>query len=563
MTRLNLISFSNMHLKTVFAVIALAGYCLSTQGQVPVLYYDKTRDGFLVFHEIRTDPNGNILPWYDPEPGKAYDFVIKAVWKFWDGMRTDLNGLPYYMNHQVWRPDVNDSRGLGGDQLAMALSSWHLLYQYTGWERVKHNMQFIADHYITHGFSPSNAAWASIPFPYNCFQYSGRYDGDMILGLGYTQPDKAGAFGDELVTLYQMTRNRAYLDAAIDIANTLAFHTHPGDSNNSPMPFKVNAYTGEVGELRSSTIGGSVTGHSTYTANWVGTLQLWMRLSELNEGHVPAYGKASSQVLAWMKEFPLKNNKWGPFFEDVSGWSDTQINAMTFARFMMLHPDLFPNWKQEVKGIFDWVYKTLGNDAWSKYGVTVVNEQTVYRTPGNSHTSRQAAAEILYAVKSGESDRLENAVRQLNWATYMVDNDGKNNYPRDEVWLTDGYGDYVRHFLRAMAVMPELAPPDQDHILSSTSVVSQADYAPDLNKRLGEEVPKEEFSTTVVRYRTFQQGSTETIRLKAKPTRVVIGKAPALEQSELNKEGWTWKAMGSGGLLTVRHETSNEVRVVR
>jgi len=26
----------------------------------------------------------------------------------------------------------------------------------------------------------------------------------------------------------------------------------------------------------------------------------------------------------------------------------------------------------------------------------------------------------------------------------MVDDDGKNCYPRDEVWMTDGYGDYVR-----------------------------------------------------------------------------------------------------------------------
>jgi hypothetical protein len=42
-------------------------------------------------------------------------------------MRHDMNGLPYYMNHQVWRPN-NDPRGLGGDQLQMALSSWQLLY---------------------------------------------------------------------------------------------------------------------------------------------------------------------------------------------------------------------------------------------------------------------------------------------------------------------------------------------------------------------------------------------------------------------------------------------------
>jgi hypothetical protein len=57
-----------------------------------------------------------------------------------------------------------------------------------------------------------------------------------------------------------------------------------------------------------------------------------------------------------------------------------------------------------------------------------------------------------------------------------VDTDGKNRYPRDENWLTDGYGDYVRHYLRAMASFPELAPDDQNHLLRTTSVIQNIDY---------------------------------------------------------------------------------------
>ncbi len=91
-------------------------------------FYDSTREGFLSFHPIKTDAQGRIVSWYNDEPGIAYDFVVNATWNFWDSMRRDLNGLPYYMNHQVWRTE-NDPRGLGGDQLAMALSSWQLLYQ--------------------------------------------------------------------------------------------------------------------------------------------------------------------------------------------------------------------------------------------------------------------------------------------------------------------------------------------------------------------------------------------------------------------------------------------------
>jgi hypothetical protein len=83
-----------------------------------------------------------------------------------------------------------------------------------------------------------------------------------------------------------------------------------------------------------------------------------------------------------MKNYPLKNNKWGPFFEDVPGWSDTQINAMTFARFIMEHREYFPQWRENVQGIIRWVYGRLGNKNWEKYGVTVINEQTAYEVQG-------------------------------------------------------------------------------------------------------------------------------------------------------------------------------------
>ena len=200
------------------------------------------------YHKIHLNSSDNtILPWYSPDPGKSFDYVINKVWDFWFNMRNDKNGLPYYMNHQVWRPDFNDRRGIGGDQFQMALSSWNLYYAYTGNEAVKEEMKFIADYYLTHSMSASDDAWPDIPYPYNTLIYSGIYDGDMILGRGYTQPDKAGSLGLELVKLFKMTTtttypnitDKIYLDAAVKIANTLSGHTKTGDENNSPLPFKV------------------------------------------------------------------------------------------------------------------------------------------------------------------------------------------------------------------------------------------------------------------------------------------------------------------------------------
>ena len=76
----------------------------------------------LIYNDILTDNSGRIIPWYNNESGKAYSHVIQSVWHFWDTMRVDMNGLPYYMNHQVWKPGADDTRGIGGDKLQMALS---------------------------------------------------------------------------------------------------------------------------------------------------------------------------------------------------------------------------------------------------------------------------------------------------------------------------------------------------------------------------------------------------------------------------------------------------------
>lgn len=524
----------------------------------------------LIYHEIQVDDSGGILPWYSPEDlGKSYDHTINLVWSFWDNMRTDINGLPYYMNHLVWRPDFNDPRGLGGDQIQMALSSWQLYYAYSGNERVKQNMKFMLEYYLTHGLSSKESKWPNLPYPYNTMIYSGIYDGDLISGVGYLQTDKAGSLGLELVHMYKMTisdgyhwsTSLRYLDAAKNIAKTLIAHLRKGDDKHSPLPYRVNAMTGKVAEIRD--YDGRVIGASEYTSNWVSTMMMLTELAEIDKENSATYLRAYRVFLNWLKNYPLKNNNWGPFFEDVGGWSNTQINAITFARFMMLNQNEFPNWKTEVPKIFDWAYQTLGNNDWQKYGVTVVNEQTVCLKPGESHVARQGSTEIMYSQLSGDTSRLKNAIRELSWATYTVDNDGKNKFPQDENWLTDGYGDYVRHYLRAMAAMPELAPADSDHILSSTSIVQQADYQGSINKFLDPYVHVNDINKVRIYYRTYDPDGVEVIRMRSKPKTVRVGDAIAAETINLSTVdmGYNWAPMKSGGVLTVKRKGNGLVIV--
>lgn len=495
------------------------------------------------YHPVRINKaDKSILPWFSADKGESYDTCLMLVWNFWNNMETDSNGLKYYMNHQVWKPE-HDMRGLGGDQINMALSSWALLYAYTGYPEIIGNMRYLADTYLERSLSRPDDNWPYIPYPYNTDIHSGIYDGDMRNGKGITQPDKAGNFAYELITLYKITDDKRYLDAAVRIARTLVSKLQQGDVDRSPLPFRVNARTGEAGILFNNNGSGKPVQSALYTSNWTCTMMLFEELEKLDPGNKKAYAEAFETFLAWMREYPLKTNKWGPFFEDIPGWSDTQTNAISFAQFILEHKQLFSEWKNDVKGIIDWTYRELGNHEYEKYKVTVMNEQTVYRVPGNSHSSRQASIELMYAVASGDTTYTTNAIRTLNWATYTVASDGRNRYIRDDIWLTDGYGDYVRHYLRAMAVMPQLAPCD-NHILKSESVVRSVEYGNDQ-----------------ISFTTFDDNGAATIRLVEKPADISVNGVKINESETEIDNTWSWVPLEKGGYVTISYSGGNRVIV--
>jgi hypothetical protein len=260
----------------------------------------------------------------------------------------------------------------------------------------------------------------------------------------------------------------------------------------------------------------------------------------LNEGNVTQYRKAGQTIGDWLKDYPLKTNKWGPFFEDVDQWSDTEINAGTLAWYTLEHPQWDPNWQKDARSAQDWVIKTLGIDYWKQYGLTVIGEQTVYHIQGQSHSSRHASVELLYSEKTGDNSRKAEAIRLLNWATYMVDFDGKNWFPNFElceIWWTDGYGDYVRHYLRAMGAAPELAPPGQNHLLRTSSVTKSVTY-----------------SSNRVVYETFDDSGAEVLRLTHRPRSI---RCQGLHQSD-----WKWESLPQGGgVLRITRRGGNKVEI--
>ena len=140
----------------------------------------------------------------------------------------------------------------------------------------------------------------------------------------------------------------------------------------------------------------------------------------------------------------------------------------------------------------------------------------------------------------------------------MVDDDGKNRYPQDDIWLSDGYGDYVRHYLKAFAVMPQLAPADEDYILYSTDVIQFAQYK---NSPYTSQFKNEPPAIVKLTYICFAAQGTEVIRLTAKPSKIKFNNKPAIENPGAKMERYQWQPLPKGGQLIVNRVQAKEVLI--
>ncbi|MGH7270403.1 MAG: hypothetical protein ACREJ3_08225, partial [Polyangiaceae bacterium] len=325
-----------------------------------------------------------------------------------------------------------------------------------------------------------------------------------------------------------------------------AKHVRSGDERRSPWPFRVAARTNIPRE--------------EYSSNVVGALMLFDELDRLGLGDVDAYRHARAIALSWLLRVPMKNDAWSGYFEDIDIHLDpaenpNQYSALRTARWLMLHPGDDPAWRDHVSHLLSWTERVFGGDTaterGTQWGATVLSEQADDTVKMGSHTARFGATSALWFRVTGNVRAREQAARSLNWATYMCRADGVVSVGEDANegwWFSDGYGDYIRHFLVAMAAVPDWAPAREDHLLSSTSVVRAIRYTP-----------------AQIAWTTFDADAVETLRLVDRPRSVAASGHNLAEMSPkrgLIGEGFTIEDLAGGGvLLRVRHRTRGEVVV--
>lgn len=530
----------------------------------------------LCTHKVNYDSKGRILPWYKPEiPGAGYDKVITLASEFIKNIcpNDPKTGKKLYLLHcSIYRDHLSATKFTGSPWLhnpacvyAGFVQSLVLDYRvYSGDTSYISIVRETLDHLLTKGTTPADWAWPNSPYASSdpgdpIYKGASIYDTAVTAwnkargdGSYILEPDKIGEMGVGYLRFYQVTGEKRFLEAAINSADALVKNYRLGDTIKkhyhekndytlrSPWPFRVNAKTGQVIE--------------EYSANMIEPIRLFDELIKAKDKiglapeKVKRYTQIRNLVWEWMNSFegPMKTYVWKGYFEDIR-LDDQNTNRvhnipLEVARHLIKNPEFDSDVDMTVPALMGWVKHTFKDK-----NMDAINEQLDCYQPMGSHTARYASIAALMYERTGDPKYKEEAYRYFNNATYSCEKDGFVRVGptwSSEVWFSDGYSDYIKHFIEGMAAIPEWAPAGENHLLRSTSVVKSISYKP-----------------TEINYTTFYDASSEVLRLTAKPVSITVNNSRITERKDLNGEGWTWKPLDKGGVLRLKHDKGNKIKI--
>jgi hypothetical protein len=504
-------------------------------------------------HSVVLDGHGSLLSWVQPQD-KAYDRVVGLAWDFlMNKVQVEPNGRKSFYTYccidgttMKGGPWPHNPAGL----FSMLTDSSSTYYAYSGDRKVVDLVKGLLDYQLAHGTTPANWKWGNMPYAssdHGATEFRGAHESDYDKkhsgrgdGVGGIEPDKAAELGAGYLKFYELTGESRYRDAAIAIAETLAKNVRPGNSEKSPWPFRVYAETGVVRE--------------EYASDEIAMVRLFDELIRLNLGATRHYKTARDIAWQWLLDVPMKNNMWAQYFEDIpimdKIWNLNQYAPMETARYILDHRQADPEWRTHVPALIAFVEKTFAADIEGyrgvEWGANTISEQLDYMFKMGSHTSRYASVVARWAEVTSDPESREKAFRSLNWATYMCRENGViNDQPKldgNGILFSDGYGDYVRHFMYAMGAQPEWSPSGENHLLRSTSVVSDIKYSP-----------------SMISYTTFDPHASEVLRLSFVPSSVTASDKSLPKRDDLSSPGWTFDPQRK--VLRLRHDDSSSIKI--
>jgi hypothetical protein len=540
-------------IKWISVTIALLAAMSASAWQQPFEVVSTVNASSIAGRPVQLDKDGKLLPWpMADDTGYSYSSYFLSQWTIlWD--QYNRQRLPYYyccfdfdrttfemMPDQHWANSTGYLR-------AMMTGFIERLYPYTGDPHTIEFLKNFVDYELEHGLTPEGYAWSQVPYP-SANPGSTRYTGWSEHGEDFIEPHVVGEDGYAYLRLYEMTGNTKYLQAAIRCAKALVKNFKPGDEHASPWPNRCYARDGRAdGNPKMF----------QYSANVVEPIMLFDELIRLRQGDTEAYKSVRQGAWDWLMKYPMQNNVWVGYFEDVPGSMDNmnQVIPLEFARYILLHPEVDTDWREHARKLIEWVKTT---PKWPKYivhGAMITTEQgdgkgfccNLPNQCCDSHSSRLAAVEALYYSQTGDLPYKEAAYRTYNWVTYFQGLSGAAHAPfSDQWWFTDEFADGPRRMMDAFWAVPEWAPEQESHLLGSLSVVTKIAYG-----------------AGSVTYSTFDAESTDVLRLNFIPDSITAGGKPIAPMPGLGRngkdQGYSFDAKSR--TLVIHHATSRDIDI--
>jgi hypothetical protein len=529
-------------------LVLFAATTLAAQTQKPFPVISTVDQPEIAGRPARLDSQGKLLPWPMPDNiGYSYSSHVLTQWTIlWD--QYNRQRLHYYyccfdFDRTTFEmaPDQHWANSTGYLR-AMLEGFIERLYPYTGDPRMLTFLEDFVDYELENGLTPKGYVWPEVPYA-SANPGAKRYTGWSAHGEDYIEPHVVGEDGYAYLRLYEMTGNTKYLQEAIRCADALLKNFQPGDETHSPWPVRCYARDGKAE-------GGPM---GPYSANVIEPIMLFDELMRLGQGDVAGYARVRQGAWDWFQKYPLANNVWVGYFEDVvpSMQNMNQVIPLEFARYVLLHPDKDPQWRDHAQRMIEWVKTT---PKWPKYmvhGALVTTEQgdgvnfccNLPNQCCDSHTSRLAAVEALYYAKTGDVAYKEAAYRSYNWVTHFQGLSKGAAAPfGPQWWFTDQFADGPRRLMDAFWAVPEWAPADESHLLGSSSVVTRIHYG-----------------NSSVTYSTFDPQSTDVLRLDFVPSSVTADGKALSARKNIDEAGYVFDQ--ATHVLRIRHDAARDIDV--
>jgi len=465
------------------------------------------------------------------QPWTSYDTIFRYTinfLKYCPTIDTPNGKLPYYLVTSAFNSDgsFRKNQNNQGGNAYFAMKTFKRYYAYTG-DRdalipVTRLVEQIAK-YIT----PSDFAWPGMPRTQDDSP-DGIYDDEK------GEPDKACMVAIAYIDYARFTGEKKYFDMAETMTKTLLKYIVAGNKKESPLPFRVNMRTGAVMD--------------PYCSDMIMAVNL---LDELLASNTTLDRQELQQkrqmVIDWIMKYPMENNYWSAYFEDVASNSYANINQqnpMETARYLIDHPTMDPLYKQHILKLIKFVKYRFGNI--SRYGATSVMEQDACFAEMSSHTSRYASVVAKWFGMSGDEQMREEARASFALASYSAYNKHSKdslaiNYTGigyESPWLSDSYFDYLSHYMEGIGELPEMIPEGTNHLFYSSSMITNISYAPDK-----------------IAYTAYDKNGVEHLKLTFTPTVYANGKP-------LSKSKWKFgKYRGIDNILTIQRKDVSSIEV--